>query len=155
MALARGYKANGKICDSSTGKGISYVIIKEINGTKATTANSERIYEISLNSGNNILIYSSIGYTSDTVRIDSSTSKTITNIYLKPSKVLNNLPQVPAEKSSASDLMIKVIDSLQTIFSKLKNYSFIAHNRYVTRENDGVGIGTGSIIINGGIFKNH
>ncbi|MGA7721594.1 MAG: DUF5686 family protein [Ignavibacteriaceae bacterium] len=153
MALARGYKANGKICDSSTGKGISYVIIKEINGTKATTANSEGYYEISLNSGNNILIYSSIGYTSDTVRIDSSTSKTITNIYLKPSKVLNNLPQVPAEKSSASDLMIKVIDSLQTIFSKLKNYSFIAHNRYVTRENDGVGIGTGSIIINGGIFK--
>jgi hypothetical protein len=150
---ARDYKANGKILDSSTGKGISYAIVKEINGTIATTSNSEGYYEISLNSKNNILVYSSIGYTSDTVSIETGAAKNFTNIYLAPSPYLHKLIPVPPETYSASGLMIKVIDSIKTLFSKLKNYQFIAHNKYVTRENNSVGIGTGSIRIDDGIFK--
>ncbi len=49
--------------------------------------------------------------------------------------------------------MIKVSAAKKAMFSNLKNYEFIAHNRYVTRENDDVGIGTGSVKIDDGIFK--
>jgi len=152
-APAQNYKANGKILDGSTGKGISYAIVKDINGTKATTANSEGFYEISLFSKNNILVFSSIGYTSDTVLIDTGAAIIFKNIYLAPSPFMHKLMPGPPEKHSASGLMIKVIDTLKILYSKLNNYSFIAHNKYVTRENNGVGIGSGSVKIDDGIFK--
>lgn len=150
---ARGFKVKGEILDRSTGKCIRYAIVKEINCTKATTANSEGYYEISLSSKNNILVCSSIGYISDTVSVDTSVIKNFTSVYLTPSPASYKILSGQPKRYSASGLMIKVLDTVKATFSNLKNYEFTAHNRYIIRENDGVGIGTGSIKIDDGIFR--
>jgi len=39
------------------------------------------------------------------------------------------------------------------MFSRINNYKFIARNRYITKENDDVGIASGTIEVNTDIFK--
>lgn len=150
---ARDFKVKGKILDWSTGKGISYAIVRDPDGTKATTANFEGFYEISLHPGRNIFICSSIGYDSDTVSVDTGTIKNFTCIYLTPHPVLRKMISDSLKTYSAYDLIMRAITAKKKMFSNLKNYEFIAHSRCVIRENNGVGFGTGSIIIYDGTFK--
>ena len=143
----------GKILDRSTGKGISYAIVRDINSKYATTTNMDGYYEISLHLENTILIYSGIGYISDTVSVNMGNINNFTSISLTPIPSINKVLSNPSKNNSASNLIIKVIAVVQKMYSNLKNYEFIAHNRYIIRENNGVGIGTGSIKIDDDLFK--
>ncbi len=151
-AAANNLKVKGRILDKLTGKGISYAVIRDINNTKAVTSNSEGDYIISVNRKNNILIFSSVGYNSDTVCLSAGILSHITNIYLLPSDGLTKLSDNTSQKYSAYGLITEVLAVKMKMYSKINNYQFKAYNRFITRENDAVGIGTGSININEGIF---
>jgi hypothetical protein len=150
---AQDFKVRGKIIDKLTGSGISYAVIMEINCTKATTSNSEGFFEIIPNTKNIILVCSCIGYASDTVSIDTGALKNSTNIYLTPYPELHKILFRKSKEYPASDLISIILAAKKTMFADIKNYEFIAHNKYISRENDGVGIGTGSIKVDESIFK--
>jgi len=150
--VARDFKVKGKILDRSTGKALCYAIVREINYACATTTNSEGFFEITLNPSNNILICSGIGYISDTVAVNTATI-TNTNIYLTQAPVFYKKISDSIKTFSAAELIGKVIASVKTMYSNMNNYEYISRNRYIIRENNGVGIGAGSVRVDDGIFK--
>ena len=153
LIAARDFKVKGKILDKSTGKAISYAIIRNSDSNCATTANSEGSFEIALNASNNILICSSIGDISDTVYINTISKKDSTNIFLTPASALHKIKPDSTKRYSAEDLISKVLASVKAMYSSINNYEFISRNRYIIRENNGVGIGSGTVKVDDGIFK--
>ena len=152
-AAAQVFKVTGKIEDELTGKGISYSLVKETHCTKATTSNSDGNYEISLSANDTILVFSSINYISDTVVFNINSHPHVLDIYLKPcSNIRKSFPE-SLKVSKADSLMRITIDNIRSMFSLIKNYRFLASNKFIIRENNDVGIGSGSIKIDEGIFK--
>jgi len=145
-------KVKGKILDRSTGKVIGYAIVREIDCSSATTANFEGCYEISIPSANIILICSSIGYISDTIAVNMATINN-TNIYLTQASAFYKKISDSTKTASAAGYMIKVLAYIKAMYSNLNNYEFISQNRYIIKENNGVGIGAGSVKVDDGIFK--
>ncbi|MDP4190496.1 MAG: DUF5686 family protein [Bacteroidota bacterium] len=137
-----------------TSKGISSSIVKLADSSRATSANSEGSFEIKLPSGKGELIISNIGYISDTLQIyiDSTSLKAGLDIYLRPAE-LHPQRSLVDKYSSASNLVESAISKKEKSFAELTNYEFCAYNKCVVRENDGVGIGSGSIRVDPGIFK--
>ncbi len=149
--FANAAKLTGRIFDSSTGKGISYGIVRLINTSKSTSANSEGYYEIALPEVKSILVSSCIGYNSDTIFVDPKETTRRLNIFLNPSH--RTAEQEKTEKYSAAEVVGNIISAKEKMLADLSNYNFNSYIRCVIRENNGVGLGTGSIKIDPGIIK--
>ncbi|MGE5497622.1 MAG: DUF5686 family protein [Syntrophothermus sp.] len=135
-----------------TSKGISYSLIQSADSTVAVTTNPEGSYEVILPAYKNRLIASAPGYISSILLTDTTNaSRTEININLMPS--IKKSGSGLFEKSlTANDIISLAINEKGKMTSGLKNYEFSAYNRCVIRENNGVGIGSGSVRMDPGIF---
>ena len=150
-AFAYGINYIGKVFDKSSGKAISYAIITLADESQSANTNSDGFFDISLTHKKNMIICECIGYCSDTLIIDTSLTKSNIDIYLKPCPVKKI--SVKENIYSASQIVDHAKEINKQMLSELHSFEFEAYNRCVTRENNGVGIGTGSIQIDPGIVK--
>jgi hypothetical protein len=79
--------------------------------------------------------------------------KDSTNIFLTPASALHKKSSDSINTFSAADLISKVLNTVKAMYAGINNYEFNSHNRCIIRENNGVGIGSGSVKDDDGIFK--
>ncbi len=152
IAAAGNIRLKGRVVDRSTGKGIGYAILRLEDNSACTSANSEGCFSISLPTGKILLIASSIGFKSDTLKIDTVNNLKDPVIYL--GKILSQSKTHQNDHDfSAPELISSIITAKQNAHSTIRGYQFSAYIRCVIRENNDVGLGTGSIGINTGLVK--
>ncbi len=150
--FAQANKIKGRILDKTTDKGISYAIIRIPNCSEYTSSNSEGYFAINLPKTKSVLIASCIGYDSDTSSIEPRKSKAKLNIFLSRAIDNSTLPSF-SKKLTANEIVSNIIASKEKMLADLNGYNFTSYLRCVIRENNEVGLGTGSVNISPSIVK--
>ena len=150
--FAHANKIKGRIFDKSTGKGIRYAIIRIPNSPEYTSSNSEGYFEIHFPKSKSTLISSCIGYKSDTSFIDTNRTITKLNIFLSPAYYNSKFTNI-AGKISADEIVSHIISEKEKMLANLDDYNFNSYLRCVVRENNEVGLGTGSLNIDPSIVE--
>ena len=129
-----------------------------LNSNIGTTSNLEGHFLIKLNSGNNQIIFSYIGFISDTLNLLLNKKETISqNVILKQSYI--EMPEVIVKASDLNEaerIINKVIDNKNNYLSKLKNYSYDAYTKTVLLVPNGDSVRYGGITqtLSRGYFEN-
>jgi hypothetical protein len=126
------YRLYGKIYDTKTSKPIEYVTVKVADTTYGTTADKNGDYFLKLSPGAHKIIYSLIGYFSDTASIFIEDSNIERNIYLKPSEIMTETIEVLGE-DPAYDIIRKAIKYKKEFRAKLYEYDYDAYTKYIIR----------------------
>jgi hypothetical protein len=104
-----------------------------LNSNIGTTSNLDGHFLIKLNSGYNQIIFSYIGFVSDTLKLFLGNNGTISqNVILKQSFI--QMPEVIVKASvlnEAERIIKKVIDNKNNYLNKLKKYSYDAYTKTV------------------------
>jgi len=126
------YRLSGKVFDSKTGKPLEYVTIKVSDTTYGTTADKNGIYILKADKGSYKIIFSMVGYFTDTqaVYIDSSDAER--NVFLNPSELFTETIEVLGE-DPAYDIIRKAIKYKKEFRSKLKEYDYDAYTKFIIR----------------------
>lgn len=148
LSFSSGNKIEGKVFDKSTGKGISFAGIRLDNSTSGTSANLLGCFELSHPSESTKFITSCIGYKSDTATIDNKDNNVYTNIYLNQINILQLDLQKARKPNTALEIIQNAVESKGKENEHLLNYEFEAYNKFVLRENNGIGFGTGNYRMN-------
>ncbi len=118
---------SGKISDIETTQTIPAVSIRIGGTSKGTITNANGFFQLSLQPGKYILIFSHVGYKSDSLIINLDKNKTI-NISLKPVQIQLSEIIVIAE-DPAIEIIRKAIANKRKWMDKLQNYKFEAFTR--------------------------
>ncbi len=130
------YALNGNVTNSTSGEAIIAVNIR-IHGTSfGTVTNSMGQYNLGVEQGNQTIIFSSIGYQSETLRVNITANITH-NVKLVESPVKIAEVVVSAE-DPAIEIIRKAIANKRKWMDKLKTYSFDAFTRQVLRSDTGI-----------------
>ncbi|MEJ2507115.1 MAG: carboxypeptidase-like regulatory domain-containing protein, partial [Ignavibacteriaceae bacterium] len=84
--FAQKYDITGVIGDKETGKPLSFANIRIDKTTDGTTSNYDGQFILNLSAGNYKLIFSYVGYKTDTILVSVPSNNQI-NIYLQPEAV--------------------------------------------------------------------
>ncbi len=128
------YKVFGKIYDAKTNKTLDYVTVKVVDTTFGTAADKNGSYFIRLTAGPHKLIFSFIGYFTDTTDVFIESTDIERNIYLKPSEIMTDVIEVLGE-DPAYDIIRKAINYKKSFKLKLNEYHYNAYTKYVIRSN--------------------
>ncbi len=127
-------KVFGRILDSKTNNALEFVTLKLADTTYGTTSDKNGSYFIRLAPGAHKLVFSYIGYFTDTTDVFIEDSDIERNIYLKPSEILTETIEVLGE-DPAYDIIRKAIKYKREFKSKLNEYHYNAYTKYVFRSN--------------------
>ncbi|HMT12018.1 MAG TPA: carboxypeptidase-like regulatory domain-containing protein, partial [Ignavibacteria bacterium] len=127
--LSQSYRLSGKITDAKNNRPIEYVTVKVADSTYGTTADRYGNYFLELHPGSNTLIFSLIGYYSDTVNVFIENSNITRDVVLKPSEILTETIVVLGE-DPAYDIIRKAIKYKKLFRSSLKEYDYDAYTKY-------------------------
>lgn len=130
------YQVFGKIYDVRSNKPLDFVNVKVADSSYGTEANKNGEYFIKLNSGSNKLIFSCIGYYSDTIDVFIENQDLERNIYLTPSEIVTETIEVFGE-DPAVEIVRKAIEYKKRFRENLNEYDFSAYTKYVIRSNTG------------------
>lgn len=131
-ALSQTYKVYGKITDTKTNKPVEYVTVKVADTSYGTTADQNGSYFIKLSQGPHKIIFSLIGYFSDTATVFIENEDVERNIFLKPSEIMTETIEVLGE-DPAYDIIRKAIKYKNAFRSKLTEYDYDAYTKYILR----------------------
>jgi len=134
FSYSQDYKAYGKIFDSKTNKILDYVTVKATDTSLGTTADKDGYYFIHLNAGAHKIIFSYIGYFTDTENVFIEDMDIERNIYLKPSEIMTESIEVLGE-DPAYDIIRKAIKYKKLFKQALNEYDYNAYTKYVIRSN--------------------
>ncbi len=129
------------------------------NTNIGTTTNIDGRFLIKLKTGINKIIFSYIGFISDTLNLSLNKNEIITkNIILKESHI--TLPEVivyASEFNKAEKIIKKVIDNKNDYLNRLKNYSYDAYTKTVllVPSNDSLRYGGITQTLSKGFFEQH
>ena len=126
------YKVFGKIYDIKTNKSVEYVTVKAADTTYGTTADKNGYYFLKLDGGAHKIVFSLIGYYSDTINVFIENSDIERDIYLRPSEIMTETIVVLGE-DPAYDIIRKAIKYKNEFRSKLTEYNYDAYTKYVLR----------------------
>ncbi len=141
----------GKITDRTNLEPLSFANVRIADSFTGTAANLEGRYELRLPAGSYKIIFSFIGYNSDTVKIELNSDKTI-NVALEPTSI--NLPEVtvlPGE-NPALEIIRRAIEAKHARNKILNSYEFNAYTKGTIKTTGdftssgtsvGVSVGTG------------
>lgn len=127
LTLAQTININGFIRDADTGEDLSYVNIIVVDRDFGTTSNNYGFYSLAIDENKNCqLIFSYVGYQSDTIRL-SAHADTSLNIYLTPSIVLSAVEvessspkqQLRSTQMSTLELLPNTIKSLPALLGEV------------------------------------
>jgi hypothetical protein len=126
------YKLFGVVRDSSTGVPLPYTNIRILGTTRGATTNDSGMYMINLEPGRHRLVFSYLGYRSETLEICIKKEDIERDIYLSPTFIpLEEIvvsPYNPAER-----IILKAISKKREFLSLLKTYEFMAYTKTVLR----------------------
>jgi hypothetical protein len=133
---------SGIVRDAVTNEPLPAANIRVEGTSKGTVANALGVYKLSLDQGRYSIIYSFIGYRSDTLRITLNHA-TEFNPRLQPSAVQMSEVLVTSE-DPAMAIMRKVIENKKRWLETLKSYEFDAFTRVVMRRDTAIAMITES-----------
>lgn len=131
------YKVSGKIVDAKNNKGLEYATIKVADSTYGTISDKDGNYFITLGQGKYTIIYSYIGYKTETEEIEIYNEDVKKDIYMNTSGVFTEQIEVLGE-DPAYDIIRKVIKTKKQFQENLKNYEYDAYTKMIVRSNQSV-----------------
>src|SRR4030095_14311984 len=126
------YKVYGRIFDSKRNNKLEYVTVKVADSSYGTTADKNGEYFLKLSEGSYKIIFSIIGYFSDTDSGFIEDKDVERNIYLRPSEIMTETIEVLGE-DPAYEIIRKAIKYKKEFRSKLNEYDYDAYTKYVFR----------------------
>lgn len=150
MINAQQFTIRGKVVDKTTNQAIPYSNIRVANTNYGTSSTIDGNFQIQLTKGNYKLIFSNIGYVSDTISIRLNENKNLT-IELEPTPInLNEVTVFPGE-NPALEIIRRVIEAKHERNDKIESYVFRAYTKgiiktteYFNSSGSSVGIEVGS-----------
>jgi hypothetical protein len=133
------HKVEGRVVDAETGTALASANVRILGTSRGTITNREGSYLLKVESGESTLVFSFIGYISDTlnVQIDSDISY---DAQLRPTLI--ELPAlIVSGADMASEIIRKAIEAKELAKRDLKSYRFQAFTRRtISREDSIAGI---------------
>lgn len=129
---SQSYKVYGKITDTKTNQPVEYVTVKVADTSYGTTADQNGSYFIKLSAGSHKIIFSLIGYFTDTANIFIENEDIERNVFLRPSEIMTETIEVLGE-DPAYDIIRKAIKYKKEFRSKLNEYEYDAYTKYTLR----------------------
>ncbi|MBX7047150.1 MAG: DUF5686 and carboxypeptidase regulatory-like domain-containing protein [Ignavibacteria bacterium] len=136
-AFSQTYKVSGRIADAKNNKGLEYATIKIADSTYGTISDKEGNYFVNLAPGKYSIIYSYIGYKTETEEIEVYNEDVKKDIYMNTSGVFTEQIEVLGE-DPAYEIIRKVIKTKKQFQENLKNYEYDAYTKMVIRSNQSV-----------------
>ncbi len=120
----------GKVT-SKSGLSLPYANIYVLSSSTGTTTNESGNYILKLLQGEYKIVFSHLGYKSDTIKIDININQVlIKDIALESSPIKMSPVYVSADNINlGAQIILKVIDKKQDYLSKIKNYTFDAYTK--------------------------
>ncbi len=131
---AQTLEVSGTIFDSRTNKPLEFVTVKVADTTYGTMADKHGKFFIRLSSGANRLIFSCIGYNSDTIFYYVEDKNIERNVFLKPSEIMTEAIEVYGE-DPAYEIVRKAIRYKKEFQKNLVEYEYDAYSKFVIRSN--------------------
>lgn len=127
-------EVSGTVKDAKTNKPLEFVTVKVADTSYGTTADKNGKYLIRLNPGGHKLIFSYIGYFTDTSNVYVENEKIERNIFLNPSELLTEQIDVYGE-DPAYEIIRKAIEYKKKFKQTLNEYEYNAYSKFVIRSN--------------------
>lgn len=132
MINAQQFTIRGKVVDKTTNQAIPYSNIRVANTNYGTSSTIDGNFQIQLTKGNYKLIFSNIGYVSDTISIRLNENKNLT-IELEPTPInLNEVTVFPGE-NPALEIIRRVIEAKHERNDKIESYVFRAYTKGIIK----------------------
>lgn len=132
--FAQEFEVSGMITDAKTNKPLEYVTVQVADSNYGTTGEKDGTYFIKMNNGPAKIIFSYIGYKTDTTYIYIEDSSIVRNIFLKPSEILTDVIEVYGE-DPAYEIIRKAIEHKKEVKKELIEYEYDAFSKFVIRSN--------------------
>ncbi|HAY33985.1 MAG TPA: DUF5686 family protein [Ignavibacteria bacterium] len=133
-AESQTFEVSGLISDFKTNKPLEFVTVKIADTAFGTTADRDGKYFIKLKPGGYKLIFSYIGYFTDTAYILIEDKDVSRNIFLKPSEILTESIDVYGE-DPAYEIIRRAIRYKKEFKKNLNEYEYDAYSKFVIRSN--------------------
>ncbi len=133
-AFTQTYEVSGLISDLNTDKPLEFVTVKVADTSYGTTADKYGKYFIRLKPGGNKLIFSYIGYKSDTSYFYVEDKNIERDIFLKTSEIMTQAIEVYGE-DPAYEIIRKAIRYKKKFKENLNEYEYDAYSKFVIRSN--------------------
>lgn len=127
-------EVSGTVADSKTNKPLEYVTVKVADTSYGTTADKDGKYLIRLSPGGHKLIFSYIGYFTDTTDVYVENEKIVRNVFLDLSELLTEQIDVYGE-DPAYEIIRKAIQYKKKFKHTLNEYEYNAYSKFVIRSN--------------------
>lgn len=134
ITFSQTFEVSGKIFNAKTNKPLDYVTVKVADTAFGTTADIDGKYFIRLSPGGYNLIFSYIGYYTDTSYILVEDKNVERDIFLDPSEILTEQIDVQGE-DPAYEIIRKAIEYKKKFKSSLNEYEYDAYSKFVIRSN--------------------
>lgn len=134
ILFAQDKEVSGKITDAETNKPLEYVTVQLADTTLGTTGEKNGTYFIRLKKGPAKLIFSCIGYKTDTTFLFIDEDNLVRDIFLKPSEILTDVIEVYGE-DPAYEIIRKAIKYKKEVKKNLTEYEYDAFSKFVIRSN--------------------
>lgn len=137
LSKSQTYEVRGTIADLKTNKTLEYVTVKVADSTYGTTSEKDGKYFIRLKPGGYKLIFSYIGYYTDTSHVYIENSDVERNVFLEPSEILTEEIEVYGE-DPAYEIIRRAIRYKKKFKENLNEYEYDAYSKFVIRSNRSV-----------------
>jgi len=131
---AQSYEVSGTIADAKTNKPLEYVTVKLSDSAYGTTSDKDGKFFIRLKPGGYKLIFSYIGYKSDTSYYYVQTENLNRDIFLYTSEIMTEAIEVYGE-DPAYEIIRKAIKYKKEFKKNLNEYEYDAYSKFVIRSN--------------------
>jgi len=142
LSSSQTFTLSGTVRDASNNDLLVAANIRVEGTSRGTITNAQGFYRLSLDQGNYVIIYSFIGYRSDTLRTDLNRSLEY-NPCLEPSPI-QMAEVLVIDEDPAVGIMRKVIENKRRWIEALKSYQFEAFTRLVMRRDTAIAMITES-----------
>ncbi|MBI3195514.1 MAG: carboxypeptidase-like regulatory domain-containing protein [Ignavibacteriae bacterium] len=130
------FTLSGTITDSSSGEQLASVNIRVVGTSFGTVTNSVGQYTLSVERGNRTIVFSSLGYQPETLRVNIALNLTH-YVRLKESPI--QIPEVViSAEDPAIEIIRKAIANKRKWMDKLKSYRFEAFTRQTLRSDTSI-----------------
>lgn len=134
FADARLYDFDGKVRDSRTNEPLSFVTIKVENSNTGTTSDENGEFKIRLENGLYKIVFSLIGYFSDTAIVNMDGDTETRDIYLRPTEIFTEVIEVEGE-DPAYEIIRRALVYKRNFNRNLNGYELNAYSKMIVRSN--------------------
>lgn len=122
----------GVVQDAETGNPLPFTNIRILGTTRGTTSNIEGKYQLMLQPGRYRIVFSYMGYRSDTLRIEIQEAAVRHDVFLKPTVIpMQSVTVFSDEYNPAAKIILETINKKKRVLSELHSTQFEAYTKSV------------------------